>query len=169
MKYKYCPICGKKLEEKYSWDEGGVPYCSADDVMFFDTPKPCIIAAVIKKDKILLLRQSYTFKNSKVLVSGYVANNETVEDAVLREIKEETGIIAKNPKYLGSNYVSDKELVMLTFMVEYVDGEIVKSGEVDDANWENIDDALMNMKEDKIGSEVVKKVIAQIKYKRKKE
>lgn len=162
MKYKYCPICGKKLEEKYSFDEGGVPYCSFDDVMFFDTPKPCIIAAVIKDDKILLLNQNYTFKDSKVLVSGYVANNELVEETVLREIKEETGIIAKEPKYLGSYYLAEKEIIMLTFMVKYVSGEIVKSDEVDGAEFVSLKDALSEMKEDKIGSEVVKKVLEEI-------
>ena len=52
MKYKFCPICGRVLEEKYSWDEGGVPYCSYDDIMFFDTPKPCIMVAIIKDDVI---------------------------------------------------------------------------------------------------------------------
>ncbi|MCD2346803.1 NUDIX domain-containing protein [Clostridium guangxiense] len=163
MKYKYCPICGKKLKEKYSWDEGGVPYCSTDDIMFFDTPKPCIIAAVIKDDKVLLLKQNYTFKDSKVLVSGYVANNETVEETVLREIREETGIIAKEPKYLGSYYLAAKEIIMLTFMVKYVSGEIVKSEEVDGAEFVNLDNALCEMKKDKIGSEVVKKVIGEVR------
>lgn len=165
MKYKYCPICGKKLEEKYSFDEGGVPYCRTDDAMFFDTPKPCIIAAVIKDDKVLLLKQNYTFKNSKVLVSGYVANNETVEETAIREIKEETGIVAKDPKYLGSYYLASKEIIMLTFMVKYVSGEIVKSDEVDGAEFVNLKDALHQMKEDKIGSEVVRKVIGEVKDK----
>lgn len=165
MKYKYCPICGKKLEEKYSFDEGGVPYCSVDDVMFFDTPKPCIIAAVIKDDKILLLNQNYTFKDSKVLVSGYVANNELVEETVLREIKEETGIIAKEPKYLGSYYLAEKEIIMLTFMVKYVSGKIVKSDEVDGAEFVNLKDALSEMKKDKIGSAVVMKVLEEVKAK----
>ena len=36
MKFIYCPKCGAKLEEKYSWDEGGVPYCVKDDLLFFD-------------------------------------------------------------------------------------------------------------------------------------
>ena len=76
MKYNFCPKCGNKLVEKYSWDEGGVPYCIKDDIMFFDTPKPCIMVAVIKEDKILLLKQSYIYKNSKVLISGYVSNGE---------------------------------------------------------------------------------------------
>lgn len=166
MKYKYCPVCGRKLEEKYSWDEGGVPYCSFDNIMFFDTPKPCIIAAVIRENEILLLQQNYTFKDSKVLVSGYVSNGETVEETVLREIKEETGITAKSPKYLGSYYLKDKELIMLTFMVEYVEGEIVKSGEVDGASWESLEEALCKMKSDKIGSSVVKKVLNEMGYKK---
>ncbi len=38
MKFKYCPLCGEKLIEKYSWDEGGVPYCERHNIMYFDTP-----------------------------------------------------------------------------------------------------------------------------------
>src|SRR4051812_31119075 len=109
MKFKYCPICGIKLEIRYSWDEGGVPYCPIDDIMYFDTPKPCIIVAVMKGDKILLLKQSYIFKNSKVLLSGYVTSGETVEETVHREVMEEAGLRIKNLKYLGSEYLSSKE------------------------------------------------------------
>ena len=46
MKFKYCPLCGEKLELKNSWDEGMIPYCSKHDMMFFDLPKPCIVVAV---------------------------------------------------------------------------------------------------------------------------
>ena len=52
MKFKYCPLCGEKLELKNSWDEGMIPYCSKHDMMFFDLPKPCIVVAVIKGDGI---------------------------------------------------------------------------------------------------------------------
>jgi NAD+ diphosphatase len=165
MKFKYCPRCGVKLEEKYSWDEGGVPYCPVDDVMYFDTPKPCIIVAVIKDDKILLLKQSYIFKNSKVLVSGYVTNGESVEETVYREVKEETGITVGNIKYLGSEYFQSKEIIMLTFMAKYVDGEIYKSSEVEWVDWQSIEDALYQMKEDEIGKRVVKKVLEELGYK----
>ena len=159
MKYKFCPLCGNKLEEKYSWDEGGVPYCSRDDVMFFDTPKPCIMVAIVKEDEILLLKQSYIFKNSKVLLSGYVSNNENAEDAVIREVKEEAGINIKNLKYLGSDYVKDKEILMITFMAEYLEGELEKSTEVEGMGWIKLCEALEEMKEDKIGTRVVRKLI----------
>jgi NAD+ diphosphatase len=164
MKFKYCPICGTKLIEKYSWDEGGVPYCPVDDIMYFDTPKPCVIVAVIKNDKILLLKQSYIFKNSKVLLSGYVANGETVEDTVHREVLEETGIKIKDVKYLGSEYLQSKEIIMLTFMAIYDEGVINKSSEVEWVDWSNIEDAICEMSEDEIGKRIVKKVLKELGY-----
>ncbi|WP_027633111.1 NAD(+) diphosphatase [Clostridium hydrogeniformans] len=164
MKFKFCPICGDKLVEKYSWDEGGVPYCESDDIMFFDTPKPCVIVAVIKDNKILLLKQDYIFKNSKVLVSGYVTTGECVEETVKREVLEETGITVGEIKYLGSEYLDKREILMLTFMAKYESGEIKKSDEVDWANWGNIEDALCEMKEDEIGKRIVRKVLKEIGY-----
>lgn len=164
MKFKFCPKCGRLLEEKYSWDEGGVPYCPVDNIMFFDTPKPCIIVAVIKENKVLLLKQSYIYKNSKVLVSGYVTNGETVEETVYREVKEETGITINNIKYLGSEYISEKELVMLTFMAKYLDGDIQISSEVEFVEWVDLEDALKEMREDTIGKRIIRKVLKELNY-----
>jgi NAD+ diphosphatase len=164
MRFQFCPKCGAKLVEKYSWDEGGVPYCPIDDIMYFDTPKPCIIVAVIREDKILLLKQSYIFKNSKVLVSGYVANGECVEETVYREVKEETGITVGNIKYLGSECLPAKEIIMLTFMAQYIEGEINKSSEVEWVEWGYLEDALCEMNEDEIGKRIVRKVLAETGY-----
>lgn len=168
MHFEYCPKCGGKLIERNSWDEGEVPYCPTDDIFYFETPKPCIIAAVIKGSKILLLKQSYTFKNSKVLISGYVTNGETVEDTVLREVKEETGITVENIKYLGSEYLDSKEIIMLTYIAYYKEGEIEKSSEVEWVEWSHIENALCEMEEDEIGKRVVRKVLKEIGYKGEK-
>lgn len=164
MKYSFCPKCGKKLIDKYSWDEGSIPYCPEDNIMYFDTPKPCIIVAVIKDDEILMLKQSYTFKDSKVLVSGYVTNGESVEDTVYREVKEETGIIIDEVKYLGSEYLESKEIIMLTFMAHYVQGELIKSSEVEWVDWVCLKDAINEMNEDEIGKRIVRKVLKEIGY-----
>jgi len=153
-----------ELIERDSWDEGAVPYCPVDDVMYFDTPKPCVVVAVMKENEILLLKQNYTFKNSKVLVSGYVTNGESVEETVYREVKEETGITIGDIKYLGSDYLASKEIIMLTFMAKYVEGEINMSPEVDWAEWVNIEDAICEMSEDEIGKRVVRKLLREIKY-----
>ncbi|MDQ0149483.1 NAD(+) diphosphatase [Eubacterium multiforme] len=159
MKYKFCPKCGRKLEMFNCWDEGYVPYCPKDDILYFDTPRPCIVVGVIKGDEILLLKQSYIYKNSKVLISGYVDQDECAEETVYREVLEETGIKVQNIKYLGSDFVKGKELLMITFMADYSEGEINKSDEVEGIGWVKINDALGQMKEDKIGSKVVEKII----------
>jgi NAD+ diphosphatase len=159
MKFNYCPICGRKLDEKGSWDEGVVPYCPVDDVFYFDTPKPCIVVAVLNGSKILLLKQSYIYKNSKVLLSGYVSNGETVEETVHREVMEESGLKIKGLRYLGSDYVEEKGLVMLTFMAEYDGGKLKKSCEVEGINWTDIQDAISEMSEDFIGKRVVNKIL----------
>ncbi|GAA0070368.1 NUDIX domain-containing protein [Clostridium sardiniense] len=159
MKYKFCPKCGRELEMFNCWDEGEVPYCPVDETLYFDTPRPCIVVGVVKGDEILLLKQSYIYKNSKVLISGYVDQDEYAEDTVYREVLEETGIETKNIKYLGSDFVEGKELLMITFMAEYKSGEIKKSDEVEGIGWVKIDDALAQMQEDKIGTKVVKKII----------
>ena len=163
MKFIYCPKCGSKLEEKYSWDEGGVPYCAKDDLMFFDVPKPCVMVAVIKDDEILLLKQSYIYKNSKVLISGYIGVDEKAEDTVVREVYEETGIKVDNVKFLGTEYIEGKELLMLTFMAFYKEGNIVKSDEVEDVSWEKLDESLELMNEDIIGKRVMNKVFENLK------
>ena len=165
MKFKFCPLCGRELTIRDSWDEGGVPYCLYDDKMFFETPKPCIVVAVLRDKQILLLKQSYIFENSKVLVSGYVGIDETIEDTVFREVKEETGIEIENIKYLGSDYVKGKELLMITFMAKYLNGKINKSSEVEWAEWGHIDNALCEMSEDEIGKRIVRKVIKEIENK----
>ena len=108
MKYKFCPKCGRKLEMFSCWDEGEVPYCSVDNILYFDTPKPCIVVGVVKGDEILLLKQSYIYKNSKVLISGYIDQDECAEDTVSREVIEEAGIEVENIKYLGSDFVEGK-------------------------------------------------------------
>ncbi|MGL5245230.1 MAG: NAD(+) diphosphatase, partial [Sarcina sp.] len=163
MEYKYCPMCGKELIIKDSWDEGGVPYCKYDDKMFFNLPKPCIVVAVVKENEILLLKQSYIYKDSKVLLSGYVGIDETVEETVVREIKEEAGIEVKDIKYLGSDFVKHKELLMLTYMATYKAGKVNKSLEVEDICWEDIHNALNEMREDEVGKKIVKKVLKELK------
>jgi NAD+ diphosphatase len=162
LKFKFCPMCGRELVDKYSWDEGGVPYCENDDIMYFDTPKPCIVVAVLKGNDILLLKQSYIFKNSKVLVSGYVTVGETLEETVFREVKEETGITIGDIEYLGSQCIKSKELLMITFMAKYIEGEIQKSSEVEWVEWGSLQNAICEMTEDEVGKNIVKIVLEKL-------
>lgn len=159
MKHKYCTKCGRELVDFNCWDEGIVPYCPDDDILYFDVPKPCVVVGIVKGDEILLLKQSYIYKNSKVLLSGYVGQNESAEETVKREAFEEAGLVVDNIAYIGSNFVRDKDLFMIAYMAEYKSGNLKKSNEVEGLSWCKLSDALSEMTEDEIGKKAVKEIL----------
>ena len=130
--------------------------------MHFKVQKTIVLIAIIRENKILLLKQSYIYRNSKVLISGYVTNGESLEETAIREAYEETGIKIKNPRYVGSYSLREKEFLFVGFVAEYVDGEIVESSEVEHAEWVNLKQALKEMSEDSIGKQVVEKILKDI-------
>lgn len=159
MKYEFCPICGRKLEKIISEDEGVIPFCPHDDYYYFDTPNPCIMVAVIKDDEILLLKQSYIYKNSKVLISGYISVDEKAEDTVYREVLEETSIEIEDITFLGTDFIKGREILMLTYSAKYKSGIVKPSKEVEEVRWVKISEALEELGENEIGKRVLKKAI----------
>jgi len=65
-------------------------------------PSITVDGVIIKNGKILLIkRRNEPFKGRWALPGGFVEYGETVEKAVLREVKEETGMDAKIKKLVG--------------------------------------------------------------------
>ena len=126
--------------------------------------KSCGAVVFCQKDsdiKFLLVRERSGFW---CFPKGHMEAGESEQETALREVKEETGITVKDIKYLGSDFVQGKELLMLTYLAYYESGEIEKSTEVEGAAWYNIEDALCELNEDSIGKRVVKKVLKEIGY-----
>jgi NAD+ diphosphatase len=159
MKYEFCPICGRKLDKVITGDEGIVPFCPNDEFYYFDTPNPCIMVSVIKGDEVLLLKQSYIYANSMVLISGYIGIDEKAEDTVYREVLEETSIEIENVKFLGTDFIEGREILMLTYSADFKAGIIKPSKEVEEAIWVKIADAFEKLGENEIGKRVLKKAI----------
>ena len=91
MIFKYCAECGHKLDDMKCGDDDCkiCPFCKR---LYGNNPLPVVEVLVVNEfHEILLLKQNYISETKWTVVSGYMTNGETIEEAVVREVKEETG------------------------------------------------------------------------------
>ena len=96
---RICPACGGNplgIAGTY-----GVR-CQACGREYFPRIHPAIIVLVHRDDEFLLVRKAYWPKGQYGLVAGYVEFAESLEECVIREVHEETGIVVAEPRYLCS-------------------------------------------------------------------
>ena len=141
MRHEYCPLCGDKLTHRDLGDDKDVPWCERCSRPFFDHSSVCVICLVINEDKnVLLIKQSYG-ADRFVTVAGYIKAGESAEEAVRREIAEETGLFVTSEEFLYSRYYEKHDNLMLAFACRVKNGEPRLSAEVREALWLDADSA----------------------------
>jgi NAD+ diphosphatase len=74
------------------------------------------------------------------VLAGFVEPGESLEEAVVREVREEVGIEIKDIKYFGSQPWPFPHSLMIGFTATYAGGEItIDDTEIEDAGWFRID------------------------------
>lgn len=125
--HAFCPVCGGPTEITRG---GWVRVCRKDDRELFPRTDPAIIVGVIDdEDRILLGSQGVWEENRYSILAGFVEPGESLEAAVVREMREEAGIVVAEPKYLGSQAWPFPYSLMLGYMAKYVGGDVVPDGE----------------------------------------
>ena len=71
-----------------------------------------------------------------------VEPGETLQDALIREIKEETGADVEITGFIGVCKNIQKDVVNIDFSCKYIGGELATSDESLHVKWVNKDDAL---------------------------
>lgn len=161
MKFTYCPICGEHLIYKEIGDEGLMPFCNSCSKPYFDWFGLCIITAVINEyNEVALLRQDYVSSTNLVLVAGYVKQGEALEDAVIREVDEETGQKADKVTYVLSYYYEKRELLMVGFRCDVKKRDFNQSSEVDNIKWHKLPGAVDFLREGSIARQLLRAIIS---------
>ncbi len=90
---KFCAYCGARLTEKVL-EERTRGYCPECDSICYENPVPAVAALVINHENRLLLvkRGVEPAKGMWCLPGGFLEIDESIEEAVLRELEEETGV-----------------------------------------------------------------------------
>jgi NAD+ diphosphatase len=74
------------------------------------------------------------------VLAGFVEPGESLEETVVREVKEEVGIEIKDIKYFGSQPWPFPHSLMVGFTATYASGEIsLNDEEIENAGWFTID------------------------------
>jgi ADP-ribose pyrophosphatase YjhB (NUDIX family) len=116
----------------------------SDDRIFPQRPFLAVSAAILRAGKVLVVRRArkpalgvYT------LPGGVVEAGETLEEAVQREVREETGLEIAPVALAGHREVIvrdperrvERHFVILCFAARWIAGEPVLNDELDDARW----------------------------------
>lgn len=95
--------------------------CSECGDIVYPVISPVIIVGVTDHDKLLLTKYANNEFKMHGLIAGYVEIGETLEAAVIREVREEVGLAIKNLRYFGSQPWGLTHILIAGFFAE-VDG-----------------------------------------------
>ena len=130
---RYCGRCGEKLN--FSKKERALVCPSCGNVVY-PRINPAVIVGVIKGDKLLITRYRSGYAHN-ALVAGFTEIGETLEETVVREVMEETGIKVKNIRYYKSQPWGMAQDILVGFFCEADgDGDIhMDESELKYAEW----------------------------------
>ena len=123
----YCPMCGTPTRVASAGTARWCPSCERDR---FPRTDPAIIVAIIDADdRILLARQGVWATGRHSVLAGFVEAGESLEQAVHREVFEESGLRVDDVAYFGSQPWPFPRSIMLGFRARAVTTEITVDGE----------------------------------------
>jgi NAD+ diphosphatase len=98
--HQHCPNCGAiTVMQQGGWSR----LCVSEDRQLFPRTDAAVIVAITDdQDRLLLGTQGSWDQNRWSILAGFVEAAESLEAAVIREMKEESGLLVTNPVYLGS-------------------------------------------------------------------
>ena len=93
-RWRHCPVCGSDLEQGGPADhEGAVVHCPACGFTAYDNPSATASALVLSDGRLLVTRRARDpFAGWLDLPGGFIEPGEHPQDAVRRELLEETGL-----------------------------------------------------------------------------
>jgi NAD+ diphosphatase len=136
--HRFCGRCG---ERTIAVDGERAMRCPSCTLLAFPRLAPAMITLVTRgrpgDDQEALLARGVQWQVPMYsCLAGFVEPGETLEGAVIREVREEVGVRIGNVRYQGSQPWPFPHSLMLGFRADHIDGEIVcDPTEIVDAQW----------------------------------
>lgn len=136
-KSRYCGTCsGSMTRIAGGWGK----ICPDCQDPHFPAIHPCVIVLIHRPGELLLVRKAEWPVGRYGLVAGFLDFGEGLEETVVREVREETGVAVKNIRYIGSQAWPFPSQLMAGFIAEYAAGELcIDRHELEDGRWFSLD------------------------------
>ena len=131
--HQFCGRCAAPMQPK---PDEWARQCAACQHTVYPSPFPAVIV-LVQRENALLLARSHRYPSGRYsVIAGFVEMGESLEAAVRREIREETGIEVRDIRYFGSQPWPFPNSLMIAFTCHYASGEIrLEEAEIADAQW----------------------------------
>jgi len=135
-RHRFCAVCGQPTMPR---DAGYMRQCSSEDcrAQHFPRTDPVTIMLVFDGEDNVLLGRSHRFVvNTYSALAGFVEPGENIEEAVRREVREETGIVCGRVRYHSSQPWPFPSSLMIGCYADAESTEIeIDAAELEDARW----------------------------------
>ena len=161
--HRFCGACGAPTQ--FAENDLAI-LCPSCGMLYYPQLAPAVITMITRHHgKEILLAHNKRFSTpSFSLIAGFVEAGENLEQAVAREIMEETGVTVQNIQYLASQPWPFPNSLMLGFMAEYAGGTpYPKDGELTDIGWYQKDNLPMLPSPGSIARKIIDSYFEQMK------
>ncbi len=139
----YCTHCGSRLEKKHI-DDRERDYCPACDTIFYENPLPVASSIVLndKREILLVKRKNDPYRDMWCLPIGFAESHEKLQEAALRELKEEAGIDGQIIQLIDVDTVDNYyygSLAIVTYEVKRMGGDVKAGDDASDARYFPLD------------------------------
>lgn len=130
---RFCGTCGAALEARQG---GHSRVCTGCGAEVFPRTDPAVMMLATHGDRILLAQHRGRAHAFWSTLAGFVEPGETLEEAVARELHEETGLVARDIQYFGSQPWPLPASLMIGFTMTVASPELsIDEEELLDARW----------------------------------
>ena len=135
--HQFCGRCGTPTVIKNHERARECPSCGQ---VHYPRIAPAIMALVRRGREFLLARSPHFAPGMYSALAGFVEPGETLEQTLVREVREEVGIEVANVRYFASQPWPFPHSLMIAFNADYAGGEITpQADEIEAADWFSID------------------------------